>query len=139
MTHPEPERGRNHDINRRAVTAALAAVVLATIALAAGCSDSATDAPEPPAPADVYTTGDVFLPFTTTIERGGTVRFHITRGSDDDGHNAIFSKAVPGAPADIPVVMDTVVSRTFATIGTFSFVCTVHPGMAGEVVVHDDR
>jgi plastocyanin len=64
------------------------------------------------------------------------VRFNITRGSDDDGHNAIFNKTAPGAPPDIPVVMDTTVSRTFGTVGTFPFVCTVHPGMAGEVVVH---
>jgi plastocyanin len=31
--------------------------------------------------------------------------------------------------------MDTTVSRTFNTIGTFPFICTVHPGMAGEIVV----
>jgi plastocyanin len=85
---------------------------------------------------DVYTPGAVFTPFTAEISAGGTVRFHMARASDGDGHNAIFSKAVPGAPEDVNIVADTVVSRVFATRGTFGYICTVHPGMAGEVVVH---
>jgi len=113
-------------------TALLAAATLVAGVLA--CSD------DPAAPAEVetvnvYTAGDVYLPFTTIVGRGGIVRFHITRGSDNDGHNAIFNPNTPGAPPDVPVVMDTTVSRTFNTLGTFHFICTVHPGMAGEIVV----
>lgn len=109
--------------------------VVLLLAILAACADDPA-APANIEPVDVYTAGDVFLPFTTTVEKGGVVRFHITRGSDDDGHNAIFSKTVAGAPPDIPVVMDTTVSRTFNVVGTFPFICTVHPGMAGEIVVH---
>ena len=47
----------------------------------------------------------------------------------------IFSKTVAGFPADINVVQNLVVARTFATRGTFSYTCTVHPGMDGEIVV----
>lgn len=113
--------------------------LLATTALVAGvlaCSDDDPAAPSTGVDSvDVYTAGDVYLPFTTVVARGGIVRFHITRGSDDDGHNAIFNPNTPGAPPDIPVVMDTTVSRAFNTIGTFHYICTVHPGMAGEIVV----
>jgi plastocyanin len=108
---------------------------LALVAALAACDDDEPVAPVEVETVDVYTAGDVYLPFTTVVSRGGIVRFHITRGSDNDGHNAIFNPNVPGAPPDIPVVTDTTVARTFGTIGTFPFICTVHPGMAGEVVV----
>jgi plastocyanin len=102
-----------------------------------GCSakDAPTTAPPNGSVADVYTIGSVFSPFTTEIEAGGTVRFHITLAPDGFGHNALFDGAA-GAPADINIVADTTVSRIFATPGTYQYVCTVHPGMAGEIVVH---
>jgi plastocyanin len=82
-------------------------------------------------PADVFTPGLVFSPFSITIVAGGSVRFHIT----GDDHNVIFNPTVPGAPPDINVVKDQTVSRTFNTRGTFPYDCTVHPGMSGEIVV----
>jgi len=113
--------------------AALIPVVAFAIVVAA-CSDD-----EPVAPVgdvvDVYTPGSIFTPFTAEIGVGGTVRFHMSRAPDGDGHNAIFSKVVPGAPEDVNIVVDTVVSRVFMTRGTFGYICTVHPGMVGEVVV----
>ena len=83
-----------------------------------------------PTPSDVYTPGNVFSPFSTVIAAGGTVRFNIS----GDQHNVIFS-AVTGAPANVNVVQNIVVSRTFTTRGTFPYDCTVHPGMSGQVVV----
>jgi plastocyanin len=100
----------------------------------AACHDDEPVAPNDDV-VDVYTPGSIFSPPTAEISVGGTVRFHMARAPDGDGHNAIFSKAVPGAPDDINVVADTVVSRVFTTRGTFGYICTVHPGMAGEVVV----
>lgn len=100
-----------------------------------GCNDDEPVSPPNDDVVDVYTPGEIFTPFTAEISAGGTVRFHFQRASDGDGHNAIFSRAVPGAPDDINVVADTVVSRVFNTRGTFGYVCTVHPGMVGEVVV----
>jgi len=108
---------------------------LSLVAALAACDDNEPAAPVEVETVDIYTAGDVYLPFTTIVSRGGMVRFHISRGSDDDGHNAIFNRSVAGAPPDIPVVMDTTVARTFSALGTFPFICTVHPGMAGEVVV----
>lgn len=81
--------------------------------------------------ADVTTSGLVFSPPVAYIDIGGTVRFAIY----GDDHNVIWDPSVLGAPADIQIVRDTVVSRTFNTRGTFPYDCTLHPGMSGEVVV----
>lgn len=112
---------------RRARRAPL--VALAVVACGGG-SDPGT-APVPAAPVDVFTPGTVFSPFSATIPVGGTVRFNISGAA----HNVKFDRTTAGAPADIPVVSDVVVARTFGTQGTFAYDCTVHPGMSGQVVV----
>ena len=105
-----------------------------SLSLAVGCGGSDVTTPPvlPPAAntADVFTPGNVFSPFSTTINVGGTVRFNIS----GDPHNVIF-KRIAGAPSDVNVVNGTIVSRTFSAAGTFSYDCTVHPGMSGQVVV----
>ncbi|HET9424328.1 MAG TPA: hypothetical protein VFO55_03070 [Gemmatimonadaceae bacterium] len=106
---------------------------LATIALVALVAAACKDDPAGPVTAavDVFTPGNTFSPFTATISVGGVVRFNIF----GDEHNVIFSRANPGYPADINVVKDVIVERTFAAVGTFPYACTVHPGMNGEIVV----
>lgn len=108
-------------------------VLLIALPLAVACgSDSPTPPVIPPVNgvADVFTPGNVFSPFSTTIPVGGTVRFNIS----GDQHNVIF-KRIAGAPSDVNIVKDQVASRTFPTAGTFPYDCTVHPGMSGQVVV----
>lgn len=98
---------------------------------AVACSKDAS-APEEPVPtgtATVNTPGFSFSPFTTNINVGQTVIFDI--GAEP--HNVIFGKGT-GAPADIPVVSNRRISRTFNTAGTFPYDCTLHPGMSGTVV-----
>jgi plastocyanin len=51
-----------------------------------------------------------------------------------DAANVIFGAAA-GAPADINITNDQDVSRTFPTLGTFRYDCTIHPGMSGVVEV----
>jgi plastocyanin len=79
---------------------------------------------------DVYTPGETFSPTVLEVPLGATVRFNMF----GDEHNADFAN-VPGRPADIPVVVNVIVSRTFNTRGTFPYDCTVHPGMSGQIVV----
>jgi plastocyanin len=74
--------------------------------------------------------GDVFTPFQVTIPTGGTVRWEFPQRP----HNVIFDKKA-GVPADIQSTANASVSRVFNTVGTFPYDCTLHPGMAGEVVV----
>lgn len=100
------------------------------LCLAAACGSDLPVTPGGPTPADVFTPGNVFSPFSTVVAVGGTVRFNIS----GDQHNVIFSR-VAGAPPDVNVVRNVVVSRTFTTRGTFTYDCTVHPGMSGQVVV----
>lgn len=105
--------------------------------VAAACSADKATSPSSDV-VDVYTPGSIFSPATATIGVGGTVRFNISRGADGDGHDVTFDP-MPGAPANIPVTNNatvTVVPRVFTVRGTFSYKCFVHPGMAGEVVVH---
>lgn len=104
--------------------------------VACGGSDAVDPGPLYPSELDVFTPGNVFSPPTADIAVGGTIRFLMTESPEGDGHNAIFNRAQPGTPADVPIVKDTAVVRTFGTRGTFSYLCTVHPGMAGEIIVH---
>jgi plastocyanin len=97
---------------------------------ATACGSDLAVTPGGPTPSDVYTPGNVFSPFSTVIPVGGTVRFNIS----GDQHNVIFG-AVSGAPANVNVVQNVIVARTFTTRGTFPYDCTVHPGMSGQVVV----
>jgi len=103
---------------------------MSVLALSA-CGGSGSPSAPVAATADVFTPGNSFSPFSTRITVGSVVRFNIF----GDDHNVIFSRAVAGFPADINVVKDVVVARTFGTKGTFAYTCTVHPGMNGEVVV----
>jgi plastocyanin len=114
-----------------------ALVCFALIAATASCAGSGGTSPmsPPPTTVDVFTPGNVFSPFSVSVGVGSTVRFNMSRAADGTGHNAIFGTSPPGAPADINIVADTVVSRVFNTRGTFEYICTVHPGMTGEVVV----
>lgn len=79
---------------------------------------------------DIFTPGEVFTPFELIVPRNGIVRFHMF----GDEHNAEFA-SVPGAPADVPIVKDQIVSRIFTVQGTFPYDCTVHPGMSGQIIV----
>lgn len=74
--------------------------------------------------------GDVFTPFQVIVPLGGTVRWEFPARA----HNVIFDKKA-GVPADIQSTANTAVSRTFSALGTFPYDCTLHPGMAGEVIV----
>lgn len=77
------------------------------------------------------TDNNQFNPTTLTVTKGTQVTF--TFGTIS--HNVIFSAAT-GVPANIDVVANTSVTRTFSTVGSFGFDCTLHSGMHGTVVVN---
>ena len=84
-----------------------------------------------PATASVSTTsGDVFTPRTVAIARGGSVIW--TFGATI--HNVLFG-ATAGAPQNIANTSGTTESRTFLTAGNFSYDCSLHAGMTGQVIV----
>lgn len=84
---------------------------------------------------DIFTVGDTFSPTFASIAAGDTIRWNFSGGSDGQGHNVRFTPAVQGAPADINVHKTGTALSIFTTRGDFHYVCDVHPGMLGEVVV----
>jgi plastocyanin len=106
------------------------------VAAACGGSDSSTTGPSSTnKTVDIFMIGNIFSPSFQTVAVGDTVRFNFAPGSDGMGHNVRFTPTVAGAPSDVSVLKTGTVSRAFATKGDFNYVCDVHPGMIGEIVV----
>jgi plastocyanin len=112
-------------------------IVPAVLLFAAACGGSDTST-TPPAnmnkTVDVFALSNAFSPSFLQISAGDTVRFNIVPASNGDGHDVTFD-ATAGAPANIKVTLNGVISRVFATRGTFHYNCFVHPGMSGDIVV----
>jgi plastocyanin len=73
-----------------------------------------------------------FTPETITVDAGATVTW---KNEDSVGHDVTadddsFSSGDPGG-----ISGGGEFKHTFAKAGDFKYVCTVHPGMEGEVVV----
>lgn len=121
-----------HTLLHRMHTLRCPPLVLAILCAAlAACSKSESPTAPVVTTFDVYTPGNTFSPFSLRVTRGSTVRFNIY----GENHNVIFGRSTSGAPTDINVVKDVIVSRQFSAAGSFSYSCTVHPGMTGEIVV----
>ena len=76
------------------------------------------------------TSGDIFTPSKVAISRGGQVTW--TFGVTE--HTVVFSGV--GSPNGITSGgFSSSHSRTFAQAGNFSYVCTIHAGMSGQVIV----
>jgi plastocyanin len=92
-----------------------------------------TPSPSPQTATIAATTSLAFDPGSVTVAPGGTVTFAFGAV----GHTVVFD-AQANAPASITTISaNTSIARTFAKAGTFTFHCTVHPGMNGTVVVAD--
>ncbi|MEP6763769.1 MAG: Ig-like domain-containing protein [Gemmatimonadaceae bacterium] len=99
----------------------------------AGTSSTLTVVANPDAKAsvDVSMPGLTFSPSDIVVKLNGTVRF-IFPPAD---HNVFWNAGQIGAPANINTIQSVTISRTFSTVGVFPFVCTLHNGMVGTVVV----
>lgn len=100
------------------VVAVLAAVLLASAAAPAGAAEVAVGIP-----------GHFFLPSRLEVVTGDTVTWH---NGDGDTHDLVasdgeFASGLLGGGGDF--------AHTFAAAGVHPYVCTIHPGMAGEVDV----
>jgi plastocyanin len=85
---------------------------------------------EAAASASVVAPGLEYIPGVVDVQAGGEVTW--TAGAVD--HTVTFT--TPGAPAEIPFLQESSESRTFPSNGSFSYRCTIHPGMTGIVNVH---
>ena len=100
-----------------------------------GAASASVAAAGPASAQTVHVDGNsslLFDPATITAKVGElTIELGIKGGTP---HNLEFTE---GNRAKIPLVTGPPqkASYTFASAGTYSFVCTIHPGMAGKVVV----
>ncbi|CAA9302127.1 MAG: hypothetical protein AVDCRST_MAG89-545 [uncultured Gemmatimonadetes bacterium] len=101
----------------------------ATVTVAVGATGGGGTSPST---ATVTTPGNTFNPAAVTIATGGTVTWQFTVSTR---HNVTFSGTAP-AGGNIPDTdAGASVARTFGTAGTYSYQCTRHAGMTGQVVV----
>ncbi|AHG89355.1 blue (type 1) copper domain protein [Gemmatirosa kalamazoonensis] len=109
--------------------------LLTAVALVAtACFSEKPEPLEPGAPSTgavtASSTANSFTPQILNVLQGGTVTW--TFGTRP--HNVTFVQTA-GAPQNVPTTTSNTASRTFASPGTFAYVCTLHAGMVGTVNV----
>lgn len=124
------------------ITVALSVALITACGGGDGSTGPTASTPTPaPTPAPTPTPGasasiaagdnsNSFTPASVEVARGAVVTW--TFGARP--HNVIFNSTA-GAPANIEVVSNAQVARTFNTVGSFAYDCTLHSGMTGTVVV----
>lgn len=85
-----------------------------------------------PSAATVSTSGgDFFTPNKVAISQGGSVTW--TFGAVE--HTVAFTGAAGAPPGISSGGYSTSLSRTFTQAGNFSYICTIHAGMNGQIIV----
>jgi plastocyanin len=129
---------RAKSVIRRAAAAVVAGMrsrpqrllAICAIAAAAGAGGQAAAASQ--ASGRTVTLRDVaFSPKRLTVSRGATVTF---RWRDGDTAHDVTSRGARRF-ASIGARESGSRSRTFTSAGTYRYVCTLHPGMAGRITV----
>jgi plastocyanin len=85
---------------------------------------------EAPSSVTVTAPGLTFTPANVDIAAGGSVTWSFAALP----HDVAFSGF--GAPENVPVLSDGTATRTFPNSGVYPYVCTLHAGMVGSVIVH---
>jgi plastocyanin len=121
---------------------AIAALLLAFSL--AGCGSSDKSSASQPAKANEVTTKLLaFNPETLTVKVGTKVTWTagdgightVTTGTFTVGSDDLRSEEHPDGTIDMPLKKGEDVSYTFTKPGKYSYYCSIHKGMNGEVVV----
>jgi amicyanin len=108
---------------------AAVATLLAGLSLWAEAELPASATAAPAAGVEVKINNFIFAPSTLTVPAGTPVTW---TNRDDIPHNVVNAdKTIKSKVLD----KDEKFTFTFARPGTYSYVCTLHPGMKGTVVV----
>ena len=116
----------------RKLAALVVAAVVGAAGTACGSEDDGGSGPQtfPQEAAVTAGTSQVFTPGRVDITAGGTVTWSFSTLA----HTVTFQTA--GSPENVPATTNSQVPRSFPTAGTYQYICTIHPGMSGRVVVH---
>ena len=87
--------------------------------------------PEAPAEGEIQIVGSEFVPASITVKVGGTVTW-----TNMDEMKHLVSSNKPYIKSDV-LEKDGVFSYTFEKAGSFSYVCALHPGTRGQVIVEE--
>ncbi len=104
-------------------------LIIMLISIIAGCTQrSVTDGADTTEPGDnvVEMRDTQFIPPSISILAGETVIF---RNEDNDAHT------VTGFGVDVQLEPEETYTHLFEESGTFQYVCSIHPGMSGQVIV----
>jgi plastocyanin len=119
---------------KRILSISFAAIVVATTA-ACGSSSSSPTSPSGPAPdVTIQIVGDrgntSYNPNPTTMRVGQSVAWHNgdTTAHDSTQDSGRFQTGTVAAGATSSAI-------TMSTAGTFTYHCTIHPGMVGTITV----
>jgi plastocyanin len=96
------------------------------------CKDDVTDPGSDSPPANqVWMRGNTFVPASITVESGTT----ITWVNKDGVLHTTTSSAAPPLFDSGNMSRDETFTYTFESTGTYSYLCKLHPGMTGTVIV----
>jgi len=101
----------------------LLVVLLAMASVVVACGDSSST---PAVPGMVVVKDNLFTPKSATVKVGDTVTWTFKGNS---AHNVTFDDFHSN------LMKDGTYQQAFDTAGSFSYRCTVHPGMKGTIVV----
>jgi plastocyanin len=117
--------------SRRTLAVTLTAAAFGAAVAGCGSDDGGSGPQTFPQTATVTAgTSQTFSPRSVDIAAGGMVTWNFGTLA----HNVTFASG--DAPDDVPATANDQVPRPFPAAGTFNYVCTIHPGMSGTVVVH---
>ena len=126
----------NPALRRRRITLLLGAVgvtALLTAALPELTAAGVAVVQAAASPATVQIDNFAFAPATLTITAGTTV----TWKNDDDSPHRIGDKN--GTFKSAALDTDDTFSHTFTVPGEYAYICTIHPYMAGTIIVKSDK
>lgn len=116
---------------RSTVISASLALGLAACGSSGTTSPTTTTTPSPQTATVNATPAIAFSPSSVTVAPGGTVTFAF--GSL--GHSVMFDSGT-NPPSNITGVnANTSIDRVFASAGTYTFHCAIHPTMTGTIIV----
>lgn len=118
--------------------------LLGSMSLLAACGSTEADPAEPKADGPTVTTKLLtFEPEELTVKAGTTVTWKVsdsvghtvTTGSFELGGDGLRTSENPDGRIDKPIGAGKEASYTFTEPGTYTYYCSIHKGMSGEVTV----